>query len=428
MRPHRLLAVAAGIALASVSAAQAQTGDSEVEILRAKVAAQEEAIATQNAAIANLTARLSALEGGGAAAGKPEPSPAISSAPMAAKAPADRVAQAGAAASDEGDAVDLADLKPARADGLVTGSTAPPAWALAPPGPIDEPLRPVSDGHTAAFELLGGTGGGRASFTFSRSKDGGGEPDARATSVHNNTFTLAVSAPLAKNGDTSFATLDGLSSGTKIELAFTQFHGRILTQEEDSRNPLLIRARQRCLRENPPYKPGCTRLDEAFKRKFFTPDELRAYQASYARQTLQQSTAWSLRAAVGYDEFAYFPLPSLDKATDRKVSWNVGAGMTVFPFRRAAASLNLDFQHAFKARKSQTSCPVAPAGASTITCVTGPVLGPEREEKLILAPELRYHLPVSEFGLIRDLGFAPKVEFDLLSSQIAFDMPAVVAP
>ena len=104
--------------------------------------------------------------------------------------------------------------------------------------------------------------------------------------------------------DTPFATLDGLSSGTKIEFEFTRFQGSIPTQASDDAHPLLQKARSDCLKRNPPYKPGCVRLDQAFLDEFMTPGEQAEYKRNYARQSLQHSFAWSLRGAVGYDDFS----------------------------------------------------------------------------------------------------------------------------
>ena len=324
---------------------------------------------------------------------------------------------------------DLATLPQATASQTGLSDQQPGAtWSIAPAGPIDRPLAPARNGHVAAFDLIGGTGGGRASFALTRTKDGDfGPPSGGVVRVNNDTINLAFSAPLAKEGDTPFATLDGLSSGTKLEFGYTRFRGRILTQAADSENALLVRARERCRAENPPYKPGCVRLDSAFMKRFFTPDELENYQRGYARQTIQRSLSWSLRAAVGYDEFSFYPVPTLAKATERKVSWSLGGGATIFPFDRASASIDIDYQRSFKAAKSTPTCPVAVAGAVTVSCVPGPLTGPVGTDKLLLAPTLRYLLPVSEDGLVRDLGFAPRIEFDTLSNNVAFDLPIYFA-
>ena len=390
-------ALALAMAAAVPAQARPQVQNSAAELLRAKLEAAE-------ATIERLEARLTMVE-------QRLPTDTAAAAP-----PSEAMARSAPAEPPVGDA-----------DPAVLPREARGTWSVAPPGPIDQPLRPMSDGRVAAFELLAGSGSGRASFTLARSKDRGDPPGDEATTVYNNTMSLSLSAPLSKDGDTSFATLDGLATGSKLEFGYTRFRGRVLTQAEDGRNPLLIEARRRCQDQSPAYPPGCTRLDQAFMQRFFTPAERDDYERGYARRTIQQSFAWSLRAALGYDEFDYYPLPSIGKATDRKLSWSVGGGVALFPFDRASASLDLDFQRSFEARKATTVCPIAVGGATTVTCVPGPLLGPELTEKLILAPELRYLHPISEYGLIRSVGFAPRVEVDLLARDLAFDLPIYFA-
>lgn len=391
------------MALALPVPVMAQNRDAEVARLQAQ-------LETAQTTIQRLEQRLNAVEA------RLPPEPSVLAAPET-------------TAAVTTPSTDLATLPPATVLPTALTDQQPGAtWNIAPAGPIDRPLAPAKNGHIAAFDLIGGTGGGRASFALTRTKDGdSGPPSGGVVRVNNDTINLAFSAPLAKDGDTPFATLDGLSTGTKLEFGYTRFRGRILTRAADSDDALLVRARERCRAENPPYKPGCVRLDGAFMKRFFTPDELDNYQRGYARQTIQRSLSWSLRAAIGYDEFSYYPVPTLAKATERKVSWSFGGGATIFPFDRASASIDIDYQRSFKAAKSTPTCPAAAAGAVTVSCVPGPLSGPAGTDKLLLAPTLRYLLPVSEDGLVRDLGFAPRIEFDTLRNDVAFDLPIYFA-
>jgi hypothetical protein len=300
-------------------------------------------------------------------------------------------------------------------------------WQVAPPGPIDRPLAPLKDGSVAAFELIGGTGGGQATLAFTRSKDRGGTERNGIVPIYNDSFNLTLSTPLSKDDETPFATLDGLATGSKLEFGYTFFSGRVLTNSADSQNAILKRARERCRRAVPAYPKGCTRLDPEFKKAFMTPGESEEYERDYARGTLQKSFALSLRGALGYDEFNYYPVPGLAKQTDRKVSFSAGAGMTFFPVDRGSFSFDADYMRSFEAEKANTTCPVPAAGATTVTCVPGPLAGPTRTDKIVLAPEFRYLLPISDYGLIRDLGFGPRLEYDALSNDVALDLPIYFA-
>lgn len=331
-------------------------------------------------------------------------------------------------ATDQVPVVDMTRGDPAEIRKPASPTISVAGWELAPPGPIDRPLAPPREGSAAAFELAAGQGGGRASFALTRSKDrDAGSPVNGMMSAINDTFGLTFSAPLSEDGDTPFATLDGLASGTKLELEFTRFKGWFPTQESDDAHPLLQQARRDCLKRSPPYKPGCVRLNQEFLDEFMGPEEQKEYKRDYARKTLQRSWAWSLRAAVGYDKFEFYPVPTLVKSTTERVSFSVGGGLAFYPLRRTSFGIDLDYNHSFKASDAVPTCPVAAAGATTVTCAPGPVLGPEQTDKLILAPELRYLAHVSDSGLIRNLGFAPRVEANLLTGDVAFDFPIYFA-
>lgn len=325
-----------------------------------------------------------------------------------------------------------------RLNALEAGSASRAPATPATPG--DAPA-PVGTGPTNAegtagqerearfgsFDLIAGPAGGRAAFALSRTLDHGGPGDADALTAFQDTTSLTFSAPLSNGDDSPFATLDGLTSGTKLEFEFTRAMSRILTPAGDSRSPILRRARERCGRVEPAYKPNCTDIDEAFLTRFFEGGERAQYEREYTRDTLQRSWAWSLRGAVGYDELNYYPLPTLAKTTDEEVSGSVGGGLTIFPFYRASASLDLDYQRSYAARTAVTTCPLPAGGATSVSCVPGPLLGPELTDRLILAPELRYVFPIEGNPLVRALGFGPRIEFDLLSSDVAFDLPVYFA-
>lgn len=158
-----------------------------------------------------------------------------------------------------------------------------------------------------------------------------------------------------------------------------------------------------------------------------TASERALYKRDYARRSLQRSFAWSLRSAVGYDGFGYYSAPALTKSLAKRVSFSAGGGLAFYPLRRTSIGVDLDYDRSFKSGKAQTTCPVPDTGATTVTCVAGPQVGPERTDQLVLAPELRYLAHVSDGGLIRDLGFAPRLEADLLTGHLAFDMPVYFA-
>ena len=183
-----------------------------------------------------------------------------------------------------------------------------------------------------------------------------------ATRAINDTVGLTFSAPLSKDGDMPFATLDGLASGTKLEFNFTRFQGRIPTQANDDADPLLQKARSDCLARTPAYKPGCVRLDQAFLDEFMTPAAQEEYKRGYARKSLLRSFSWSLRAAVGYDEFSFYAAPNLIKSTVKRGSFSAGGGFAFYPVRRTSIGIDLDYDRSFKASKAVPTCPLPTPG------------------------------------------------------------------
>lgn len=395
----RLPSIVAMLAITTSATAQDRSG--ETAKLRAELAAAR-------ATITRLEARLDEIDAGAVASPREPPG--------------------GRPRGEELPPLDFTDVAEETAAAAAPAQTDAPTWEYGPPGPIGLPLSPPGEEYAAGAELVTGSGSGVATFSITHSKDGPGTPlPDGSTSVVNDTLTLSASAPLGKDGTTPFATLDGLVAGTKVSLGFTRFAGRIPSQEADDRDPDLIAARARCAESSPSYAAGCVRVDDAFLERFMSPEERRRYESNYGRASIQQGLSWSLRAAVGYDEFTYYSQPVLQKDMVDRIGWSVGGQLMAYPARGLANVVALDYQRSFKAAQAVTTCPLPAAGQKIVSCVPGPIEGPTRSDKLILAPEVRFLLPVSRNGIIRSLGFGPRLEVDLLGSELAFDLPVYLA-
>lgn len=393
-----LAAIAAAAVMLAASPALAQDRDAEIAALRSRLEAQE-------SAIQDLQAQLNALRA-------PAPAPAE---PSAAPTPSARVETASIVAADRPSG-------PSTADGAEQ-----PTWQVAPPGPADRSLLRAADGRALAFEFVTGVDSGRASFAFTRSRDrngeGDGAPAAPGVAAVNDTISLSFSAPASDDGDTPFATLDGLATGTKLEFEYSQSRRRVRTTTENDADPLVMQARAECAIRQPAYKPGCVRFDGAFVEEFFTPEKADEYYRALAEDALRSALDWSARAAVGYDEFTYYPLATLAKTTDEEVSWSAGVGLTAYPFALGSLAFDLDYERSYDEAKKITACPIPAPGATSVTCVPGPLAAPELVDKLILASEARYLWRIDQSGLLQNVGFAPRLEIDLLNSELAFDLP-----
>lgn len=324
-------------------------------------------------------------------------------------------------------------LKAGTADSAPTGSTKTRySWQETPQIPTGSVDPGGVTKSAAAFNLEAGTGGGRASFTLgfgretARPVEGEGGLVATDQSVE-----IVLSAPLAKEGDTTIATLDSLTKGTKLEIGWTLFQGRVPGYAYDRDDEIMQRARQRCHDRSPPYEGGCVGVDDDFLATFMTPREREIYENGYADVSLRKSWAFGLHGAVGYDEFEYFPFPSLTKEKDEKLSWEAGASFTFFPQivpnTTSSVSFGADYQQAYEAAKTETACPVSMV-PDTVRCATGPLAPPTETEKLLLSAEVRQPIYDGIGGFIESLGIAPKVEFDALSDDYSVDVPVYVVP
>ena len=345
--------------LASSTPVLAQQMPSDQNELLALIRELQQRVATQDARIAQLEARISG-----------RPSGEIPAA-------AQPTAPAGAASSS------LA--VPSIPEPNPAGRNVQREQALAqaaPSGPLDHSMHGAPSSDAASVELLAGSGGGRASFSLSHA----GAQHSQGFTTDDGpaewqTYRLTFSAPLAKTGDTTFATLDGLSTGTKLEFGWTSFSATL-----------------------PTITPGQT--DEEFAR---TTDR----------------TAMSLTGGVGYDQFSYFDA-SLMKRTADRFSWSAAGAYTSFGSTNSI-SLGAGYERSFEAARSQTACAIVIV-PSTVNCVTGALRPPASTDKIILSLEYRQGFRLGSAGILSRLGIAPRVEFDALSSDYSVDVPIFFAP
>jgi hypothetical protein len=299
------------------------------------------------------------------------------------------------------------------------------ALDLATPAPLTSGFSVAPKGLSSAAEFTGGSGEGRATFSLARRWI---EPteDARI-----NQWRLTLSAPLAKGGDdTSFATLDGLASGTKLELSWNTFR-MPLPYDTPKGERMMQEAEQRCLQAVPAW-PDCRKHDTRFIDAFVgTIDGENAarraeYDDDYAKATLQKASSFGFHAGIGFDKFAFYDATTLDKNKTSKWSFSAGGALTVFPIARSSLTLDGSYEHAFEASDSKTACP--PATGAVVKCVSGALAPPDGSSKLIASLQFNTFLPISKTGLLKKVGLAPKFEYDALSDDIAFDLPVYFVP
>ncbi len=299
---------------------------------------------------------------------------------------------------------------------------------------------------TTLFGLSAGGGSGRASIAVNSSDFRAFNPttgadctfgsgdyippvnDCQNSRYERTTTTVTLSTPLAKSGETSFATLDGLATGTKVEFRRTFFGGTASHADLLFNNSSVRDAQERCQNQNRGEEIKCARIDNNLFEDYMTAAEREDYARAVYQATLQGSDAFTVAGSIGYEEFELFPSTDFQSQDAERVSFSAGAGYLYFPSHHTSMVLEGQYQRTFKAADSETRCrPLPDPGDNFLTCATGAFSEPESTDKLILASQFRQIFPLAETGLIRDIAIAPRVEFDALSDDYAVDVPIYFA-
>jgi|GEM_PF-4825432 len=300
--------------------------------------------------------------------------------------------------------------------------------ALEPSGPIDGAVAPPAGGSGISVELTAAEGGGRASFNLTRLLERGLFAGRGGDGLSSERLGITLSAPLADDGPTTFATLDSLGNGTKLEVSWTLFSAPLPGPFFESQVPAFLTAQAEC-RTRTPDNPDCDDLSDIMVG-IMGERGMAEYEHALAEVTLRRGFAVQLNAAVGYNEFAFYPYPILTRQTVDRVPWSVGSSISFFPRlagrETSSISIGADYSRGFEAAKSETACPITIV-PDTARCVTGALAAPSLTERLLLSLELRQPFQLSG-GFLERIAIAPRIEIDALSEDYAIDVPIYLVP
>lgn len=364
------------------------------------------------------------------------------------KAPAPAVPAALGKASTTGLAQRSSAPVPAAGGG--SGSSPEPdkcaVYANGPRSPADATTSGTFDaasascGRTVAAVLLtGSSGSSGVTVKLSRSTEGG-EPDYEKgeTLAHSNVYTLTASAPLAKDGPTQLASLDGFATSSKLTFGFARFMLPLPTDAGLRPNyvRLVQKAQALCRTQAAAesgagkplsYKRSCDEDNGVLFEAFLSEGELALIDKILATQTVRRAIAFGLEFSVGHEEFKFRDATTLKESDVSRVPLGAKGSVSIFPWPRTSLTAALDYQRVFKAAKSRTFCPTASTTASA-ECFTGPFAKPGKTEKLITSAEFRKVFDFDKADFIPRLGIAPRVEYDANSEDFAFNLPVYLAP
>lgn len=123
---------------------------------------------------------------------------------------------------------------------------------------------------------------------------------------------------------------------------------------------------------------------------------------------------------TGFSE-CFNPLTGGEESLNR-IPWSIGSYATLLPGISAASlTTGVEYQAGFEEGSTGVICPVA-STTTPFACATGPVHGPVRTDKLLVALDAR-RLFVTGVDLIPTIGIAPQATLDALSRKVGVNLP-----
>lgn len=380
-------------------------------------ATRAEEIQEVRAAMARLSARLDKLEAeerqASPAASATAPPSSVAGAPTQPGSPPSQVATSQIPQLLTGDR-QLA----LSADDIAALSTRTVAGA-----PLDRALQPDGSG----FELSATSDTTSVAIKLARSRSNAGDEFGIYS-----TYGLTASAPLKTSGRFSdVGTLDGFIGGSRLRFQFSRYQRRITEPDLHLAYSALVETTKAACR---------ARLGAAAKE--CAPDlissqfihdyapELETALLAMARMTPGPNPRvdWSARAyglelSVGYKKFNFLNAAPARKSEATRVPIGGKVFYSFLPdVRRNAVTGGLEYQRVFKDATAGALCPAAAAG-SELLCLTGPIGGPKRDEKLLLSLDYRHKIVIGETSLIPAIGISAMGTYDALNDEFGVDVP-----
>lgn len=246
------------------------------------------------------------------------------------------------------------------------------------------------------------------------------------------TLALTASAPLVSASRFSdIGTLDGFIGGSKLRLQFSRYTRRITEPDlHPAYQALVETTRAACRARLGAEAKDCAPplISSQFVHDYAP--ELETPLLAMARMTPGPNPRvdWSARAygvelAVGYKKFEFLESGPVRKSDATRVPLSGKAFFSYLPdVRRNSLTGGIEFQLAYKDASAGALCPGAAPGAE-LQCLTAPIGGPRRTEKLLLSGEYRHKLVFDEHGIVPTLAISLLGTYDALNDDFGVDLP-----
>lgn len=264
----------------------------------------------------------------------------------------------------------------------------------------------------------------------------------RDTATSNDTQSIytsiaaTISAPLSTSGTQSdIGTLDGFINSSKLRIQLSRYiRTASFAPDAPGYDALVAEGRSRCRAMLSKTASECA--VQIITSQFFNtyaPDLETAF-LGMSHMTAGPKTrpdwsaiAFGIEGSVGYKNYKYIlPGPARGTDTDR-VPFGAKLFLSYLPdVRRNAITGGIEFQRSFKEGTSGALCPVAIPSAE-ISCLTGALSAPTRNNKLILSGEYRHRWVFKEDSFIPMLGISGQLSYDALNDDFGVDVPIYLA-
>jgi len=258
------------------------------------------------------------------------------------------------------------------------------------------------------------------------------------------TFTLSASAPLTKGGSgTTLLGSDGFPNAFVLKGKYTHYSrwAKQRTDAEEKELDALCADVESKTRAQAEADPDTVRLAQAFGK---TEDEAKAIGKKLAESqpfTCASDTVtavakdrrpefdrlmgigvgthhiWGVSASIGHSQFSYLQ-EDLTKGSASKVPWGTSVFLAALPRSMSTLfTVGFDYRYKYKDADAKTLCP---QGTGTITCKSGPLGAPVKDNAESAYVELRRELRAHAFSL--------KVGYDFEKEQLSLDVPIYLVP
>lgn len=310
------------------------------------------------------------------------------------------------------------------------------AAIAAAPGPVGRALQAAGSN----FELLAAGDSAKISIRLTQDLAEthlGGTAEGLATTKR---VSFVLSAPTNKKDPRSDVfTSDGFPTDFEARLGFNWYRRTL-------RNPILyepakqaiVAAREACkaraekfgdakVKEAALKECDATTTGGAFVRQAYGGQLGVDKEREYLRLIFPPGgIAYGIEARAGYKQHDFVDLSALKMEDDTLTPWGVRAYYGYLPRPLQSFTASVDYAEGKKDAKSGVLCP--PGAGVAVTCLSGALGPPKKEERLIAAFEYRELFPLPQTWLLKGVGVAAQVSHDLKNDRTVLDLPIYLVP